>query len=298
MAIAEILMVFLIITAGFALGKTLRPDIRPLSQLVLYLLTPCLIFSYISRTQISTSEIFLILYFSFAHMLASIVIVGVALYFARIPPEASSVAMLGSLFMNSANYGLPVILFALGNLGVERAVIFVLWQLFVFNTLGVFLGARTGLSSIDALYRVLKMPSFHALILAVLFRLIHCPLPDFLLKTVEMVGQSAIPVMMVVLGIQLAYFTGGQSLRLITGVSVFRLLVSPALAWLLLNAMTDVNSMTAKVLLIESAMPTAVNNILLAIEFQGDENLVSSLVLVTTVVSFLTISILLWFMKT
>lgn len=298
MVIAEILLpVFLIVAAGFALGKALHPEVRPLSELVLYLLTPCLIFSYLSRAQISASETFLILFFSFAHMLASIVIVGAILYFARIPREAGSVAMLGSLFMNAANYGLPVVLFAFGNQGVERAVIFVLWQLFVFNTLGVFLGARAGLSKAEAIFRVFKMPSFYALFLAAFFRLINFPLPAFFLKTVDMVGQSAIPVMMVVLGIQLAYFTGGLSFRIITGVTAFRLLVSPVLAWLLLNAITDINSLTPKVLLLESAMPAAVNNILLAIEFNGDEKLASSMVLVTTVFSFFTISSLLWLLK-
>jgi len=298
MTVVEILMpVFLIITAGFALGKTLHTDVRPLSQLVLYVLTPCLIFSYLSRTQISTSEIFLILIFAFMHMLASIVVVGAMLYFARIPREAGSVAILSSLFMNSANYGLPVILFAFGNLGVERAVIFVLWQLLIFNTLGVFLGARAGLNKVEAICRVFKMPSFYALLLAAFFKAINFPLSVFLLKTVEMVGQSAIPVMMIVLGIQLSCFAGGQSVRVITGVTVFRLLVSPALAWLLLNAIMDVNNMTSKVLLVESAMPAAVNNVLLAIEFHGDERLASSLVLVTTVISFFTITILLWLLK-
>jgi hypothetical protein len=79
------------------------------------------------------------------------------------------------------------------------------------------------------------------------------------------------------------------------GVSLTRL-VGGAVVGLLFATLLGLQGVTRQVAIVEAAMPTAVMASVLATEFDGDAELVSSVVLISTLLSLITLPILLYFL--
>jgi predicted permease len=102
--------------------------------------------------------------------------------------------------------------------------------------------------------------------------------------------------MLVVLGMRLAdTLQNGQrprQLRALAVVTVARLVLAPALAWVLAWAV-GLQGLGRDVVVLESAMPTAVITTILATEFDSDPPFAALCVLVTTLASLPTVTVLL-----
>ena len=70
-----------------------------------------------------------------------------------------------------------------------------------------------------------------------------------------------------------------------------RLLVLPALLWLLLGWMNVEPPMVAGIAVILMAMPTAVNGSMLSMEYGGDTECMAQITFLTTLVSIITIPV-------
>jgi predicted permease len=95
------------------------------------------------------------------------------------------------------------------------------------------------------------------------------------------------------LGMQMATLRPQRIGRSVLVAAVGRLGLAPAIG-LLLVALLSPEPLTAKVLVLEAAMPTSVNVTLLATEFDTEPDLVATVAVLTTLASILTIS--LWVM--
>ena len=192
-------------------------------------------------------------------------------------------------FANAANYGLPVNLFAFGQDGFDRAVVFVVFQSVLTYTVGVFVAARGSLPWGRALGAVVRMPVLWAALGALGIRLTGLEVPVTLHRAATLLGGAAIPTVILLLGLQIA----GIRVRhigywAIAAVGV-KLVVSPLIG-LALVAVLSPPPLTAKVLVLEAAMPTAVNSTLIAAEFNADPQLVSAAALISTAMSILTVT--------
>jgi malate permease and related proteins len=105
-------------------------------------------------------------------------------------------------------------------------------------------------------------------------------------------GDAAIPMLLIVLGLQLAESNKTNQRRELILATSMRLLVSIPLS-LALAHLLGMDELSTKLAVILASMPTAVNMTILAIEFDVRPQLVSSVVVVSTVLSFLTLTILL-----
>lgn len=293
----EILIpVLLTVGSGYLAGRLLRPDTRPISQLSIYVLMPALVLAFLQKASLGWQDYGLIAFFT---LLLTLIMDQLSGFLAKVmgadPAERSAIQM-SAVFMNSSNYGLPVILLAFGQAGAERAVVFIVLQLILLNSLAVFYAARARQSIRESLLNILKMPTIWAIVLAFLLRLFQVEPPEKVWFTLNMMGQASIPVMLLTLGIQLSSTKLTGELGLIGVAAGLRLLFSPLIAIALIYLLGDPRGLTERVLILEAAMPTAVTTSLLAIEFEARPELVASIVLVTTVVSFVTISALLgWY---
>ncbi|QUH27068.1 AEC family transporter [Serpentinicella alkaliphila] len=115
------------------------------------------------------------------------------------------------------------------------------------------------------------------------------------MRPVELLGQAAIPTLLVVLGIQLSMAKLVFDKSFITISSILRLIIYPIIAFILLPLFFELNTITAKVILVLSATPAAVSTTLFAIQFDSQPQLVSTMTLITTIISIITISTLLTF---
>ncbi len=199
-----LLPVFLIILSGFTLEKTLRPDFKTLTDCSLYLFTPALVFSSLMRQELRpdlAGKLFLFMLLYTAVMLALSRTVSRLL---RFDTDTRSALDLTTVVMNSGNYGLPLAYFAFGQAGLQASILtFVMFSI-PLGTLAIVLAQGSKAPLGQALANTLRIPIFHGVLLAVLFKALGVQVSGTLLRPFELLGQAAIPLMLVLLGMQLA----------------------------------------------------------------------------------------------
>lgn len=305
-----ILPLALVWGAGFLGRRLLHLDPRPFSRAGLYLLTPAVIFTTLMEAEITLQESGRILLLVLL-LLSLLGILGrLQLYFLRLSPDEGTAFLLSAVFINSVNYGFPATLLALGPEGLERAAVFAVGHAFLVNTAGAYIAARGRAGSLrEALSQVARIPMLYAVALAVVLRLagvsfsitfslwgVEVPLLPGLYQAVKLLSQAAIPVFMLVLGMQLGVEDADplpRRLRLPLALAgLTRLVLSPLLAWGL-AVLLGLSGMAARASILEAAMPSAVITVILATEFDTQPRLVSRVVLWTTVLSMVTLTLLL-----
>ncbi len=292
----NLLPVFLTAATGFLLGKTLRPDIKSVSRVAFYIFSPCLVFKSIVGSKLTGDELGLMAFFTIAAILLSgALALGVARML-RYPRPVAAAVILSVMFVNGGNFGLPLNLYAFGEAGLARAVLYFVFSTLMVYTLGVFVAGNGTLSATGALRSVLRVPAVYALPLAGVVQFSGWTLPPSLQRPIDLLGTAAIPTMLVILGLQLARARLGERPGPVGVVTGLRLLAGPliglALAWLM-----GLTGPLRQAAVLESAMPTAVITTILAVAFDAQPELVTGAVLVTTLLSPLTLTPLLLFLK-
>ena len=284
------LPVFFIALLGYLAQRLLKPDVPGLVRLVLYFFVPFLVMEQITKAASGGAWIgrFALAYaltylsrFLLAHAL------GWVLGLAQ-PLRKTLVA--SAVFPNSGNMGLSVALFALGQAGLERAVVYFLLSTVVLFGFGPALFRGGGV--LRGLGLALRLPFVWALFFGFGLIAFGLSLPVFLERAVGLLGSAAIPLLLMTLGMQIAQTSlsfGGFELV----ASALRLLLAPATAFLV-GSLVGLRGLELAVLTMISGMPVAVNSYMLAVEFGGDGPRAARAVAVSTLLSFFTVPAVIW----
>jgi predicted permease len=194
-----------------------------------------------------------------------------------------------TMFGNGGNYGLSLTLFAFGEAALSRAVVYYLSSTVLVYTLGVAIASSGHASARQAVVGVFKVPAAYGMLLAGALNLFGWELPTGLARPVSIMSQAAIPVMLIVLGLQLAQARRPDRIGLVTAASVFQLLAGPVIG-LAFAAWLGLSGPARQAAVVEAAMPTAVITTIIAVEYNIDPVFVTGVVLVTTLLSPLTIT--------
>ncbi|WP_377890367.1 AEC family transporter [Alkalihalobacillus sp. R86527] len=291
--ISVMLPVLLIFGFGYGIQKWKRLDITSISTVALYVLIPCLVFNTIYKANLDKTYVQMVI-FSFI-LLATLVLINKV--YSRIKNHTASMEnglILSTAFMNAGNYGTPIILFAFGEEAFALAVIFMVLQQIIMNFFGVYYAAKGKEGILAAIKSVFEMPPTYALFAALVLNLSNITIGENLLSVIALVGDAAIPLVMVVLGMQLANLKlkEFQWSEISYGITT-RMILSPIVAYVITVFIMDVDPLLRKVLIVASAMPSAATMVLFALQYKTEPNLVSSITLVSTVVSVFTITVLL-----
>lgn len=294
MAFLEIIFpVISIIAIGYLLNKFIPDlDLRTLSRITMYVLTPTLIFTSLLQTKVTPEDTGVMFIFT---IFLTLGIYLISFFFGKILNLAKADQNglhLATIFLNAGNYGIPVALFAFGTAGMEREIIMLVFQNLLVSTLGIYLATSSHHNWRDALLKVFQLPPFYAVTAAFIIRLLQIQLPEIALKPLSLLGSGAVPVLLLTLGIQLSRTKPGKNLKFISVATFIRLIVSPLLAFAIVKLM-GVSGLTAKIMILASATPSAVSATLYAIEFNASPEKVSAVTLTTTILSTLTMTILL-----
>lgn len=287
--------IVLVAAVGFILAKKLGIDARSLSRTMLYFFTPALVFASTYRADLN-AEYLSIGVFAILITLLMLIVAWAIAKGMRYDRLTSSGFMLGVLFVNAGNYGLPLILFAFGEEGLSRAAFYFTMSAIFTQTLGIFVAARGRASAREALLNVFKLPLVYAVVLGLVLNLAHITVPEFLMKSVDLAKDGAIPVMLVILGIELARVTIENDRSVIVLATCTKLVLVPVFAFPL-AAMMGLTGVTRAVCIIEASMPTAVMASIVAVEFDARPKLVTSIIFATTLASIVTLTILLGVLK-
>lgn len=253
------------------------------ARLVLNVGTPCLVLSTLSRTEVDVQ--------SFGQMALACVLVSllmglIGLLLSRVMRQDWKVLVPAYLFPNTGNMGLPISLYAFGEAGLALAVAFFLMLSVGHFTLGLILsGAERSWP------RLLINPIILSLGAALALMLFELELPRWLANTVNLLGGLSIPMMLITLGVSLASIRVqhiGQGVLL----GALRIFCGAGIGWLIGMAL-GLQPLAHGVLVVQSAMPVAVFNYLFAVRANRSPEAVASLVLCSTLLSFVFLPLLL-----
>ena len=288
----NLLPVMLLGAAGFLLGRALSIDSRSLGRVIFYLFSPLLVFNLLIHNSLPLNEMALSIGFCvgvFAVMSLITLIVGRVLRLDRLTMTA---VLLTAAFGNTGNYGLPLTSFAFGEDALAHAAIYFVTTSILFNTVGVLIASLGHLDLKQALLGMLKVPTVYAVILAALMNHFNVILPLPLGRTIDLAADGAIPLMLVLLGVELSRAQWTHSLRVMGLSAALRLAVGPLIG-LTLAIPFGFQGVARQGNIIQTAMPTAVTTTVLATEYKLDSSLVTAVVFFSTILSPLTLTPLL-----
>lgn len=287
-----ILPIMLVFASGYVLQRIRPLDVRSVSAVSIYILSPALVFVSLYDAEFN-SKYAVILVYMFVLFFIMVLLNKILARIFKWSKNVESASILATGFMNSGNYGLPVVLFSIGQAALPYSVFIMVVQGLQNNFFGVYYASRSTSGMKRALTNVMKMPTTYAMILAFIFQIFHIPVSVSIYDTLSMIGNAAIPLMMVTLGMQLGSIQGLKlNWQVITSAVTLKMIASPIIAYLFV-VLFDVDPLIGTILIIISAMPTAATTTMYAIEFDTEPDLVSSITFISTVLSIVTITILL-----
>jgi predicted permease len=288
----NLLPVFLMAGAGYALARYKQVDYRILSSVVFYILSPCLVFTALTQNTLSYGEMFNIFAFAASSILLAGVIAWIASKVLHFDKKTTSAVLLGCMFMNVANFGFPVVLFAFGEAGLSYATLLYIANVILLYSVGVVI-ASMGTSSLrQSLINLLKVPSLYGLVFALIFIWLGWKVPLPLQRTTSLLGNASIPILLVMLGMQFKEIKWSIEVLPVAVTSVIRLVLIPLLALVLIRIF-NIHGIAYQVSILEVAMPTAVLTTVLATEYGAEPSLTTATVFITTLLSPITLTPLL-----
>lgn len=288
LAVLEIVApVFILAFIGFVWVKIdAEYRVKFVTKLAMTISVPCLIFTSLMKTEIDPSALTELIMASVVAY-GALTIVSYALVKAFRIEVQTFLAPL--IFGNTGNLGLPLALFAFGQVGLGYAVvIFAVMAIYSF-TFGIWLVAGGGPPM-----KALKEPMVWATLLGALFLYQGWHTPVWATNTLDLIGQMAIPLMLITLGVAVARLKPvGLSRAML--LSVVKVVASIAVAtgagyWFQLSAIPFA------VLVLQISTPVAVTSYLMAEKYDADSESVAGLVVVSTLVSVLSLPLILAFL--
>ena len=279
--------VFFVIGIGYYIGKKDKKfNTTFITNFAANVGSPAMIIYALNVKNVSFS-VFLDYFFYYLLAIISFAIVGIIfLFFLR---SKDIIRELPPFMMpNTGNMGFPICLFAYGHEGLGVAAgITALIILFHF-TLGVFLAKKQ--FSFDV---VLKSPPVYAIIVSVLFLYFKIDTPLFLENTTFLLTYATIFLVLMSLGIALTRFKFSLKNSII--LSLCRVVVGPIIAFIIIYYF-ELSGFAAGVLLIQSAMPSAILNYLVGSMYSPKKivDSIASTIVVSTLMSFITIPIIVY----
>jgi predicted permease len=291
----NILPVLLLSSAGFALGKTFDLDARPLGRVIFYILSPVLVFNLLTSNKLPLDRIVLMVGFTAT---GSLIIAGLAFFIGklfRLERGALIIVVLTSMCVNAGNFGLPLVSFAFGQEALTYASIFFVTNTLILNTLGVIIASLGHLDLKGALLGLLKVPAIYAILLAMLFIYTGWTLPEPIARTLSLAAGGAIPCMLILLGLEFQKIEWSRNLRAIS-IPVFIHMVIGPIIGLGLAALFSLQNPARQAGITETSMPPAIMITVLATEFKLDSKLVTAIVFISTILSPITLTFVLYFL--
>ena len=287
-----VLPVIIVALLGGLVGRWRAVTIQPLSALVLYLFSPALVFHSMANTELSAAMGGKILG---VMVLTFIVMFLVANTWSLVRGHDSRMRAgfaLAATSPNTGNMGLPIAALAFGDLGLQVAVVNFVAGAVLNNSAGIAIASMAGGNPRAALTAPFKYPNVYAAVLGILVKALDIELPTTIDAPMESMAGAAIPVMLVVLGLQLRNVADHEDLLDTVVVNAARLLVAPVAAWCTATAL-GLDGVERATLVILAAMPVAVITTILATEFRARPDFVTRVVITSTLTSILTLTVLL-----
>ena len=282
--LAPVVPVFILIAIGFFFARYKRISLEPITEIVVYLGAPCLVFTSLATKPLFSVDIGAILSGALG------IFIGVGLLvrlYGRFGRFQSPAFTLPALFMNAGNMGIPLALFAFGEPGLQRATLFYVTVTLLHHSLGLYLLCGKG-----GWVEVFRLPLIYAAVAGLLFNLAQIKIPEPIFQPLSLLGYSVIPLMLVSLGYRLhdiESVTWGHS---VAG-AIIRVVGGFAAAYATV-AVLGIQGINRQVILLYGSLPSAVINYVLTEKYTRNSELTASIIVLSTLLSLVTVPFVFW----
>ncbi|MBU7004095.1 MAG: AEC family transporter [Theionarchaea archaeon] len=291
--IETVLPSFIVIGLAFVLQKKRKLDLGPLIDTALYLASPCLIFGSLVAKTYSIGELLPVALSAFLVILSALVVSWLVFSALRLDDKESRTIPV--VLINAGNLGIPISLFAFGEESLGIVVMFFVGSAIMTYTLGIFLAARSCENAYRPWIEVFKLPLVYATLAGIAVSLLDIEIPLVVGRAVNLLGQSAIPLFLISLGMSLASINPRRDLPSAFLSASMRIGLGLALGILVATGL-GLEGTARSVVILQSSMPPAVASFMLSKKYGCRPDLVAATVFVGTVMSIVTISLVLGFL--
>jgi len=283
--------VFVFAFVGYLIGKIRRGFIRPLIAIIidgsLYFLIPFFFFlsMWKSSADIPTAKK--------VALIAALVVIAcglMAYLFSVIYGMEFRKICLPIMFMNAIYLPVPISTVFFGSEGMTYSVIYSLVAGILHFTLGIYLVSRK-----EHFREIIRMPMIYAALAGIVLNQVEVTIPTPFFQISKGLEVVALPAMVGLVGYQLN-LVQKRYLRLVN-IGVILRLGGGFLVALILIRLLHFSGPGASVVLLCSAMPSAVLTYIFAKKYDADADFAAGMILVGTLVSIVTIPLIISFVR-
>lgn len=285
---------FLLVLLGYLLGAWAgwpKSVADALTRFVFVAAIPAMLFHIMSRfSQMPRADARLLIAFFGACILVFIVGRLLSRSLFRLDGESQSVFAMGGIFSNIVLLGLPIAKVTLGDAAVPAVSMVVVFNAFILWTLVTVSieWARHGAASWAGIGRTARGVFTNPVVLGILsgtaYGFTGLELPGVLDRTLGMVGQSAVPLSLVALGMGLAQYGVREGWRHSLAIVAIKAVLMPLTAYLLAR-LIGLPPLETRVITVLAAMPVGANVYLMAEQFKVMGGPVASSLVISTLVA-------------
>ena len=276
--------VFAVVAVGFAFGRRqLNTDMSFVNLANVAVFCPALVFSALIDNPIQLGT-------SWPLIAAGILVIllpGLLLCWVHFKGLERRTLVLGGMFRNTGNIGIPLMMLAYGEAQLGAIIILFVLSNVIHFSLGLFI-----LSHSAGRWQWLKNPIVWAAILGLLLADHRSLLPEFVYTSADLLGQIAVPLMLFALGVRLSSGEVGD-LGLAFKVNVSYLLAG-ASSLLLVAWWLPLTQDWLQLLALSVILPPAVLNYLLCEQYGCQPDKMASIVLLGNLMSVVTIPVVIY----
>jgi len=282
--------VFAVAALGWLFARSRDVHLASLTDVVLMLAAPALVFHSLASRSLEAGSLLAVAGGAVAQSLVCGLVAWLVLRHLpctrRLAGSDCRGLYLAAMFPNTGNLGLPLALLAFGPEGLAAAVLVFSAITLVHYSLGVII-----ISGRANPTHILRQPLVLAALLGAAAGLSRLQLPAPLMASVELLGQAAVPLMLLSLGIRMRTVRLSRLGPAVLAVAL-RFIPGLATAWLWVSLL-GMTGPARGVVLVTGVLPSAVMNFVLAEAYQRRSEDVASAILLGTLASLVAIPIVL-----
>lgn len=286
-----ILVPTLMIILGFYLKRIgmLKPqDSNTLSAIVLNVTLPAMVYINIATATIKPDMLILPIT-SFLISIMCMLVVGVFCKIRGYDTIKSWTLMIAAAMMNTGFIGYPITLNVFGNDGLLHAIFFDMVTPILFVMYGMMLVKEFGGDMHKVIKKGFKFVPLWAVIIGLVANVLHFQEGYVLHSVLNYLAGGTVPLIMISLGLTIDFRDIKKYLKDSLFISFIRLIFAPAVIFVVFSAL-GITGMVFNVAVLEAGMSTAMTALVLAITYNIDHKLMSSVILVDVVLSLITLT--------
>jgi predicted permease len=283
---------------GWWIDRRFRLDLATLVKLNIHVVVPAFIFYEVVSSDLHSALAWRVVIFTFITIAGMGVISFWVGRLAGYPREQTRALQLATMFYNSGNYGIPLMALAFPGIGPILQVFVVITQNVSTFTIGLFLANSARRGGWHAAVPMLRQVSLWAVGSAFLVRWLGLPVMSWpwLWTPVTYLHAALVGIALITLGAQLSQTRARQNAGRLSWAVGLRLLGGPLLACAL-APLFGFRGEIARIMVVSTGFPTAVNTALIAHECDADPEFAAAAVFYSTLASMITVTALVTFSR-